>query len=133
MFGKGKGNIKHPVNNRKEIFVPSARAEPLSARLQRYLHTGIKPDYVSNFFRFLSILMIPAAAVSPSAVAWYWMASGLSGLAVNLTLLSPKFRNLVKIPKLPENSDTPYRDVIDNVKGRLRRTVSRVKFSNSAR
>ena len=84
-------------------------------------------NYVSNFFRFLSILMIPAAAMSPSAVAWYWMASGLSGLAVNLTLLSPKFRNFVKIPRLPENSYTPYRDVIDNVNFKLKRTMSRFK------
>ena len=122
--------MKPPANNRKKESISSTSFEPFLARLQRYSHTGIKPDYVYNFFRFLSVLMIPAAAMSPAAVAWYWMASGLSGLAVNLTLLSPKFRNLVKIPRLPENSDTPYRDVIDNAKAKFRRTMSRVKFYN---
>merc|ERR1712186_215719 len=57
-------------------------------RGQVYQGKYLKPEYVSNFFRLFSILMIPMAALAPSAVACYWAASGLSALAVNLTLLS---------------------------------------------
>jgi len=56
-------------------------------------------------------VMVPLAAFQPTSLALYWATSGLSGTAINLLLLSPKYRYLVKIPKTPLDSKTPYLDV----------------------
>ncbi|XP_033024707.1 cytochrome c oxidase assembly protein COX18, mitochondrial [Lacerta agilis] len=82
-----------------EIF--ALRKTELS-RLQRY---------GTNFFRGVSVLMIPVAATVPSAMALYWVSSSFMGLSHNLLLRSPAFRRLCHIPRTKSDSDTPYRDI----------------------
>ena len=102
--------------------IPETRIEKLKSYLKsKFEGKEINPNYVSNFFRAFSILMIPISALSPSAVSCYWATSGLTAIAVNLTLLSPKVQNLVRIPRLPEDSDTPYKDVLNNMKTRAKK------------
>ena len=76
-------------------------------------------DNIGNFFRIYSIMMIPLASLVPSAVALYWATSGVTGIAINLLLLSPKLRNIVRIPQVEkEESKTPYIDLSNNIKAR---------------
>ena len=76
-------------------------------------------DNIGNFFRIYSIMMIPLASLVPSAVALYWATSGITGIAINLLLLSPKVRNIVRIPQVEkEESKTPYIDLLNNIKAR---------------
>nr|XP_016850173.1 PREDICTED: mitochondrial inner membrane protein COX18 [Anolis carolinensis] len=74
-----------------------------SSRFQRY---------ATNFFRGISIFMIPVAATVPSAIALYWVSSSFMGLLHNLLLRSPAFRRLCRIPRTKSDSDTPYRDIV---------------------
>nr|XP_060637327.1 cytochrome c oxidase assembly protein COX18, mitochondrial [Anolis sagrei ordinatus] len=74
-----------------------------SSRFQRY---------ATNFFRGVSIFMIPVAATVPSAIALYWVSSSFMGLSHNLLLRSPAFRRLCHIPRTKSDSDTPYRDIV---------------------
>ncbi|XP_010001942.1 PREDICTED: mitochondrial inner membrane protein COX18 [Chaetura pelagica] len=66
----------------------------------------------TNFFRVVSVVMIPVAATVPSSMALYWLASSSMGLGHNLLLRSPAFRRLCFIPKTKSDSDTPYRDIV---------------------
>ncbi|XP_062982214.1 cytochrome c oxidase assembly protein COX18, mitochondrial [Elgaria multicarinata webbii] len=68
--------------------------------------------YATNFFRGVSVLMIPIAATVPSSMALYWMSSSFMGLSHNLLLRSPSFRRLCRIPRTKSDSDTPYRDIV---------------------
>ncbi|KAJ6660578.1 hypothetical protein lerEdw1_017575 [Lerista edwardsae] len=68
--------------------------------------------YATNFFRGVSLLMIPVAATVPSVIALYWVSSSFMGLSHNLLLRSPTFRRLCRIPRTKSDSDTPYRDII---------------------
>ncbi|XP_017587519.1 cytochrome c oxidase assembly protein COX18, mitochondrial [Corvus cornix cornix] len=67
---------------------------------------------VTNFFRVVSVVMIPIAATVPSSMALYWLSSSLVGLSHNLLLRSPTFRRLCCIPRTKSDSDTPYRDIM---------------------
>ena len=64
----------------------------------------------------IAVLMFPLTAVQPAGVALYWTTSGLVGTLINLILLSPNYRRLVKIPPTQFDSKTPYLDVKDNFK-----------------
>ncbi|XP_034957932.2 cytochrome c oxidase assembly protein COX18, mitochondrial isoform X1 [Zootoca vivipara] len=86
-----------------EIF--ALRKTELS-RLQRY---------TTNFFRGVSVLMIPVAATVPSAMALYWVSSSFMGLSHNLLLRSPAFRRLCHIPRTKSDSDTPYKDIASGI------------------
>ncbi|XP_065693130.2 cytochrome c oxidase assembly protein COX18, mitochondrial [Patagioenas fasciata] len=66
----------------------------------------------TNFFRVLSIVMIPVAATVPSSMALYWFSSSFVGLSHNLLLCSPTFRRLCFIPRTKSDSETPYRDIV---------------------
>ncbi|XP_028942657.1 cytochrome c oxidase assembly protein COX18, mitochondrial, partial [Antrostomus carolinensis] len=66
----------------------------------------------TNFFRVVSVIMIPVAATVPSSMALYWLSSSFMGLSHNLLLRSPTFRRLCCIPKTKSDSDTPYRDIL---------------------
>ena len=108
--------------------IPETRIEKLKSYLKSKIQgKEFKSEYISNFFRVTSILMIPISALSPSAVSCYWATSGLTAVAVNLTLLSPKVQNLVRIPRLPEDSDTPYKDVFTNMKTRVKKLMTKLK------
>ncbi|NXL06010.1 COX18 protein, partial [Mesembrinibis cayennensis] len=65
-----------------------------------------------NFFRVVSVVMIPVAATVPSSMALYWLSSSFMGLAHNLLLRSPTFRRLCCIPRTKSESATPYRDIV---------------------
>ncbi|KFO86361.1 Mitochondrial inner membrane protein COX18, partial [Buceros rhinoceros silvestris] len=69
------------------------------SRLQRF---------ATNFFRAVSVVMIPIAATVPSSMALYWLSSSFVGLSHNLLLRSPAFRRLCCIPRTPSDSATPY-------------------------
>ncbi|KAM9295384.1 cytochrome c oxidase assembly protein COX18, mitochondrial [Morus bassanus] len=66
----------------------------------------------TNFFRVVSVVMIPVAATVPSSMALYWLSSSFVGLSHNLLLRSPTFRRLCCIPRTKADSDTPYRDIV---------------------
>ncbi|NWQ93254.1 COX18 protein, partial [Burhinus bistriatus] len=66
----------------------------------------------TNFFRAVSVVMIPVAAAVPSSMALYWLSSSFMGLSHNLLLRSPTFRRLCCIPRTKSESDTPYRDLV---------------------
>ncbi|KAK4818708.1 hypothetical protein QYF61_018687 [Mycteria americana] len=66
----------------------------------------------TNFFRVVSVVMIPVAATVPSSMALYWLSSSFMGLLHNLLLRSPTFRRLCCIPRTKNDSDTPYRDIV---------------------
>eukprot|EP00076_Gallus_gallus_P013395 XP_015131886.1 cytochrome c oxidase assembly protein COX18, mitochondrial isoform X1 [Gallus gallus] len=66
----------------------------------------------TNFFRVLSVVMIPIAATVPSSMALYWLSSSFMGLSHNLLLRSPTVRRLCCIPRTKSDSDTPYRDIV---------------------
>ena len=71
--------------------------------------------WVTRFLRGWAVAVVPIASVVPSAVALYWAASGISGVAVNLALKSPKVRRAVRIPDTPGESATPYANIASNV------------------
>ena len=71
--------------------------------------------------------MIPLASLAPSAVALYWASSGVTAIALNLTLLSPKVRNLVRIPQVEKDSSTPYVDIINIIKTRWKTIFEKVR------
>ncbi|KFV94329.1 Mitochondrial inner membrane protein COX18, partial [Eurypyga helias] len=62
----------------------------------------------TNFFRVVSVVMIPVAATVPSSMALYWLSSSFMGLSHNLLLRSPIFRRVCCIPRTKSDSDTPY-------------------------
>ncbi|KFP03688.1 Mitochondrial inner membrane protein COX18, partial [Calypte anna] len=62
----------------------------------------------TNFFRMVSVVMIPVAATVPSSMALYWVSSSLLGLSHNLLLRSPTCRRLCCIPRTSSDSATPY-------------------------
>ncbi|KAM6206756.1 cytochrome c oxidase assembly protein COX18, mitochondrial [Sarcoramphus papa] len=68
--------------------------------------------FATNFFRVVSVVMIPVAATVPSSMALYWLSSSFVGLSHNLLLRSPTFRRLCCIPRTKSDSDTPYRDIV---------------------
>lgn len=86
------------------IFVSSSRLKA-GAEVSRWSRG------VTYFLYSLAVLMVPLAAIQPSALALYWATSGAVGVAINLILLSPRYRDLVRIPRTPKDSDTPYTDV----------------------
>ncbi|XP_005392999.1 PREDICTED: mitochondrial inner membrane protein COX18 [Chinchilla lanigera] len=66
---------------------------------------------VTYFVRAVSVLMVPIAATMPSSITFYWLCSSLMGLAQNLLLCSPRFRQLCRIPLTKSQSTTPYKDL----------------------
>ena len=56
----------------------------------------------------VSALMVPIACYQPAAVSLYWATSGLMGVLINLMLLHPPVRRLMKIPKIPAELEHPY-------------------------
>ncbi|XP_034272009.1 cytochrome c oxidase assembly protein COX18, mitochondrial isoform X1 [Pantherophis guttatus] len=67
--------------------------------------------YATNFFRAVSLLMIPIASNVPSILALYWVSSSFIGLSHNLLLRSPAFCKLCHLPRTKSDSDTPYKDI----------------------
>lgn len=76
--------------------------------------------YVTNFFRCLSLLLIPISATVPSAVCLYWTTSSLIGLGQNLFLMSNRVRHFCHIPDTPSTLDNPYLQLMVDIKERGR-------------
>lgn len=68
--------------------------------------------YITNLFRFLSIIMIPISAVVPSALCLYWTTSSVFGIFQNLLLISPKFKRFCKIPETSSEIKNPYEHLL---------------------
>ena len=82
-----------------------------------------KSIYLKAFegvFLTWAVVMVYVAGNVPSAVALYWLLSGSSGVAVTLTVMSPKVRDLAKIPEIPGETDRPYKRVYVNFTSKLK-------------
>jgi len=91
-----------------------------SCRIKSSEKTETKYSKVITYFLYaISALMVPLAAVQPSALALYWATSGVVGVGMNLLLLSPTYRKLVNIPKISKDSETPYVDLKENMLAKL--------------
>lgn len=69
----------------------------------------------------ISFLMIPLASYQPAALALYWATSGCMGIFINLAILSPDLRRMVRIPKIPAEMDKPYTTLRDKLMDKLGR------------
>ena len=115
-----------------EQIVAASQASKLKEEYQRLKETKAiqkfwKYDPIGNFFRVYSIFMIPLAATVPSAVSLYWASSGVAGIIVNLTLLSPRVKKLVRIPEVEKISSNPYFELANNIKTRWSKILKKNK------
>lgn len=78
-------------------------------------------QYMTHFFRLLSLAMIPIAASVPSCLNLYWMTSSAYGLVQNLVLLSPRVKRLAHIPETPNELSNPYRHIVSEIRLRVNR------------
>ena len=93
---------------------------------------GTKPMPKTNTFitclvRGLSVAMVPLTANVPVAMALYWSTSVTAGVAVNLLMLSPKFRRLVRIPATETEPSNPYQNTWANMKDNAKHSVKWVE------
>lgn len=96
-------NLEIATNNRPEGFKGTQHAR-----------------YVTNCFRFVAIAMIPISASVPAGISMYWAFSAFSGVVVSLTMMSPKFRKLVRMPVIPGEVTNPYQRLYTNMRKRLK-------------
>ncbi|TRY91088.1 hypothetical protein DNTS_020389 [Danionella cerebrum] len=75
--------------------------------------------YLTHFIRGVSVMMIPIAANVPSCVCLYWLSSCCVGLSHQLLIKSPRFRSFCRIPAIPSDSKTPYRDLAQGLKNKF--------------
>ncbi|XP_011630837.1 cytochrome c oxidase assembly protein COX18, mitochondrial [Pogonomyrmex barbatus] len=75
--------------------------------------------YLINFFRIVTIGMIPIAMSVPSCLSLYWTTSSAFGLFQNLILLSPKLHRFTKMPTTISQSH-PYLALRDKIAIRCR-------------
>uniref|UniRef100_V5HCK0 Membrane insertase YidC/Oxa/ALB C-terminal domain-containing protein n=2 Tax=Ixodes ricinus TaxID=34613 RepID=V5HCK0_IXORI len=69
--------------------------------------------------RGMSVLMIPIASIMPTDVTLYWLCSSGFALGQNLLMINPKFRRACRIPRTANESQTPFRDLLDRLKKRF--------------
>lgn len=86
---------------------------------------------VTNFFRFLALLMIPVASNVPAGLCLYWTTSSLYGLGQNIALRLPRVRALLAIPAAPSDSRTPLRDLARIARERHRAFWAEVRRVNN--
>jgi len=60
-------------------------------------------------------LQVPLAAYQPSAVSLYWMTSGAMAVLLNLLLMEPRVRRLVRIPFMEQEPQQPYLQLKENL------------------
>jgi len=63
----------------------------------------------------ISAAMVPLAAYQPSAVSLYWMTSGAMAVLLNLLLMEPRVRRLVRIPFMEQEPQQPYLQLKENL------------------
>ena len=66
----------------------------------------------------ISLLMVPIAYFQPAAVSLYWATSGLMGVFINLLLLHPPVRRMVRIPQIPSEHSDPYNVLYQKIMSR---------------
>ena len=100
-----------------------ANVELGASRVSKDLLTqgGLRPmplgfTLANNIMRSIALVMVPVSAMVPSVVAVYWASSAVSGFLVNIVVMSPKFRGLVRIPSHPTDDPNPYRGAVRNFK-----------------
>jgi len=99
------------------VFIGSLRIKP--EMNEKLIQRSKAITYVLYSF---CALLIPIASIQPSALTLYWSTSGVFSIMINLLLLSPKFRTLVRIPKTDLDSKSPYRDIKTNILSKLVKT-----------
>ncbi|XP_030835389.1 cytochrome c oxidase assembly protein COX18, mitochondrial-like [Strongylocentrotus purpuratus] len=67
--------------------------------------------YLQNTFRIVAICSVPAAAMLPSAVSFYWLMSSLCGLGQLALLRSPSVRRMLGIPHAPSEMKRPMEEM----------------------
>ncbi|GBM24152.1 Cytochrome c oxidase assembly protein COX18, mitochondrial [Araneus ventricosus] len=72
-----------------------------------------------NTSRGIIFVVAAAATINPSSVSFYWLCSSAFGLGQNLLLMVPKVRRVLRIPKTPKESQTPFSDIATNLKKRF--------------
>lgn len=81
------------------VELASLQQKPVSGRFQKVL---------LNFFRAVSLLMIPVSAYVPTCMSLYWLTSSLVGFGHNMILRSTRVQTFLGVPT---KSSTPYRDL----------------------
>jgi mitochondrial inner membrane protein COX18 len=79
----------------------------------------------NGLWRMVAFGMAYVASQNPSAVAMYWMMSGSTAVAMNLIIMSPKFRRLVRIPQLPTEDRNPYQKLVTNFRLRWKNFIAK--------
>ncbi|XP_050701131.1 cytochrome c oxidase assembly protein COX18, mitochondrial-like isoform X1 [Eriocheir sinensis] len=93
-----------------------SRKQETSSRIQKI---------ATNFFRVISVAMIPIAAIVPSCVVLYWVTSSAYGLAQNLALMHPGLQRVLRLPPVTSQPPNPYQYMWSN----LLKKVSRRKVA----
>ena len=70
------------------------------------------------FLYSLSFMMVPIAYLQPAAVSLYWATSGLMGVLINLALLHPPARRILRIPHIPAEHARPYNSLYQKILSR---------------
>lgn len=70
------------------------------------------------FLYSLSFMMVPIAYLQPAAVSLYWATSGLMGVLINLALLHPPARRILRIPHIPAEHARPYNTLYQKILSR---------------
>ena len=83
----------------------------------------------NTLWRLTALAMAFVAAQNPSAVAFYWMTSGSSAVVMNLLMMSPKFRRIVRIPLIKSEEQNPYKKLVYHF--RLRFKIFSSKFTKN--
>lgn len=77
-----------------------------------------KVSKMTVFLYSISLLMVPIAYFQPAAVSLYWATSGLMGVLINLVLLHPPVRRMVRIPRIPAEHSDPYNNLLQKIVSR---------------
>ncbi|XP_071482766.1 LOW QUALITY PROTEIN: cytochrome c oxidase assembly protein COX18, mitochondrial-like [Diadema antillarum] len=67
--------------------------------------------YLQNVFRVVAVGSIPAAALMPAAVSFYWLVSSTIGLGQLALLRTPAIRRAVGIPHAPSEMKHPLQEM----------------------
>ncbi|CAN7993956.1 unnamed protein product [Ixodes hexagonus] len=87
--------------------------------LQRSQRTTKVRKVLTYTLRGMSVLMIPIASIMPTDVTLYWLCSSGFALGQNLLMITPRFRRVCRIPWTENESQTPFRDLLDRFKKRF--------------
>eukprot|EP00088_Acartia_fossae_P068526 TRINITY_DN8706_c0_g1_i4.p1 TRINITY_DN8706_c0_g1~~TRINITY_DN8706_c0_g1_i4.p1 ORF type:complete len:182 (+),score=25.58 TRINITY_DN8706_c0_g1_i4:178-723(+) len=102
------------MSGRRVSTMPAASDSSRGQKMETY------QNWLTKFLYCIAFIMIPLSSMQPSALTLYWATSSFMGVIINLILMSPKFRSLVRIPKTPNLSSTPYSDLRNRIAALLR-------------